>query len=299
MKMQTNYSHLKIPFDNLEIYILSDGYFDIGSYQPIIATDAAPADLQKELNRLHLPKDIYEAPINVTLIRKNEQLILVDTGEGFYDKKNAGKLLYSLESAGFSASDISDVLITHAHRDHIGGILTEDGNLAFPNARFYISRTELEFWFTQQPDFSNSRRPEFGHASVSLVKQILSAITHRLEIFDAGDELFSCIKTQAAPGHTPGHIIFTVFSGKLSITHLVDLVHSPVLISNPVWGTQWDADFSLGINTRKNILEQCYEQKSIVCASHLPWPGIGFIDRSHDRWQWTPKPYLSPLLFTF
>ncbi|MCW8309965.1 hypothetical protein K7A41_01885 [Sphingobacterium sp. InxBP1] len=84
---QTNYSHLKIPFDNLEIYILSDGYFDIGSYQPIIATDAAPADLQNELNRLHLPADIYEAPINVMLIRKNEQLILVDTGEGFYDKK--------------------------------------------------------------------------------------------------------------------------------------------------------------------------------------------------------------------
>ncbi|OJZ11046.1 hypothetical protein [Sphingobacterium sp. 40-24] len=92
MNTQINYSHLKIPFDNLEIYILSDGYFDIGSYQPIIATDAAPADLQKELNRLHLPTDIYEAPINVMLIRKNEQLILVDTGEGFYDKKNAGKI---------------------------------------------------------------------------------------------------------------------------------------------------------------------------------------------------------------
>lgn len=87
MKMQTNYSYFKIPFDNLEIYILSDGYFDIGSYLPIIATDAAPVDLQKELSRLHLPPDIYEAPINVMLIRKNEQLILVDTGEGFYDKK--------------------------------------------------------------------------------------------------------------------------------------------------------------------------------------------------------------------
>ncbi|PUV24473.1 MBL fold metallo-hydrolase [Sphingobacterium athyrii] len=299
MNMQTIYSHLKIPFDTLEIYILSDGYFDIGSYQPIIATDAAPADLQNELNRLHLPADIYEAPINVMLIRKNEQLILVDTGEGFYDKKNAGKLLHSLKSAGFGASDISDVLITHAHRDHIGGILTENDNLVFPNARFYISRTELEFWFAQEPNFPNSRRPEFGHGSVSLVKKILGAITHRLEIFDAGDELLSCIKTQAAPGHTPGHIIFTVYSGKLSITHLVDLVHSPVLISNPVWGTQWDADFSLGINTRKNILEQCHKQKSVVCASHLPWPGIGFIDRSHDQWQWTPKPYISPLLLTF
>ncbi|WP_286752194.1 MULTISPECIES: hypothetical protein [Sphingobacterium] len=92
MNTQINASHLKIPFDNLEIYILSDGYFDIGSYQPIIGTDAIPKDLQKELNRLHLPADIYEAPINAMLIRKNEQLILVDTGEGFYDKKNAGKI---------------------------------------------------------------------------------------------------------------------------------------------------------------------------------------------------------------
>lgn len=87
MNTQINASHLKIPFDNLEIYILSDGYFDIGSYQPIIATDAAPANLQNELKRLHLPADIYEAPINERPIRKNEQLILVDTGEGFMIKK--------------------------------------------------------------------------------------------------------------------------------------------------------------------------------------------------------------------
>lgn len=299
MTSNTGHGYLKIPFNELEIYILSDGYFDIGSYQPIIATDATPTELQQELKRLHLPADAYEAPINVMLIRKDEQLILADTGEGFYDKKNAGKLLHSLESAGFKAGDISDVLITHAHRDHIGGILTEEGNWVFPNARFYISRTELEFWFKQQPDFSRSRRSELGHNSISMVKQILGALTSRLEIFDAGDELFSCIKTQAAPGHTPGHIIFTVYSGRLLITHLVDVVHSPLLISNPAWGTQWDADFLMGINTRKNILEQCHEQNIMVCASHLPWPGIGYIDRFQDQWQWVPKSYNSPLLLTF
>ena len=96
---------------------------------------------------------------------------------------------------------IFDVLITHAHLDHIEGILTEDGNLVFPNSRFYISRAEPEFWFAQEPTFPNSHRPEFGYASVSLVKQISGAITHRLETFDAGDDLFSCIKTQAVPGH--------------------------------------------------------------------------------------------------
>lgn len=119
----------------MEIYILSDGYFDIGLYQPIIATDAAPANLQIELKRLHLPADIYEAPINERLIRKNEQYTC-RYRRRLYDKKNTEKLLYSLKSAGFSASDITDVLIMHAHRDHIGGILTEDENLVFPNARF-------------------------------------------------------------------------------------------------------------------------------------------------------------------
>lgn len=296
MSSRINYSHLKIPFDTLEIYILSDGFFDIGPYQPIIAPDISIMDLQKEVNRLRLPVSIYEAPINVMLIKKNDQLILVDTGEGFYDKQNAGKLVYSLESAGFRTTDISDVLITHSHRDHIGGILTEDGSLAFPNARFYISRAEIEFWFGSHPDFSASLRPEFGNSSISMVRRILGTIRSRLELFDAGDELFSCIKTLAAPGHTPGHIIFTVFSDQLSITHLVDLVHSPLLIANPMWGTQWDVDFSLGNTSRKNILEQCYNQNSLVCASHLPWPGIGYINRVHDQYQWIPKPYNSPLV---
>lgn len=149
----------------MEIYILSDGYFDIGLYQPIIATHAAPANLQIELKRLHLSADIYEAPINERLIRKNEQLILVYTGEGFYDKKNTEKLLYSLKSAGFSASDITNVLMMHAHRDHIGGILTEDENLVFQmqdskfhglNGIFGLNRDRI---FPTTGDLSLDMRP--------------------------------------------------------------------------------------------------------------------------------------------
>nr|WP_315031717.1 MBL fold metallo-hydrolase [uncultured Chryseobacterium sp.] len=292
--LKKDHGFIHIPCNDLDIFILSDGYFGIGYHQPILAPEIPQNLVKNELRSLYLSDSYFEAPINVMLVKKGDRMILVDTGEGFYDEENAGNLLYSLTAAGFSTDSVTDVLITHAHRDHIGGILSKNGNIVFPNARYHISRQEFEFWMTGEPYFQKSKNPEGGKSSIPLVRNILSTIKDKLSLFEMGDHLFSCIQTQPAPGHTPGHIIYTVYDGNLSITNVVDILHSPLLIAKPDWGTQWDIDFEKGVETRKKVLQQCYENRTLISASHLPWPGIGYINKVNEQFQWIPKVYNDP-----
>lgn len=288
-----NTGYIYLPMGNIDIYILTDGFFSIGYYQPTFAPHIPSSVVQNELRRLHLNEHCYEAPINMMLVKTRDSLILVDTGEGLPNKQNAGKLLESLSKAGFSADAITDIIITHAHQDHIGGILSENDEFVFPNAKYFISRDELEFWTGDQKEGAGE---ETSDSDLKNVRHVLDKISMKLTVFEPGIELFSCIKTEKAPGHTPGHIIFEVFSAGRSITHLVDIVHSPLLIAKPEWGTRWDVDFQKGISTRIDILERCYVAKTLVCATHLPWPGIGYIEKKDNQFCWSPIAYNSPHL---
>lgn len=285
---------IRIQMLGVEIYVLSDGYFGIGEPQPILAPEIKRETVQDALRDLYLSESDYEMPITTLLIKKGNQYILVDTGEGYHDPINAGWLQNSILEIGISPEDITDILITHAHRDHIGGILSKEGTKIYPNAKYYISEPEYNFWTSVDKDFSKSKMLPSSYPTGKIQTEIITAIKLDLEIFKPGETLFSCIRTEAAPGHTPGHIIFHIFSGDQTITHLVDIVHSPLLVTHPDWGTQWDVNFEEGIATRKRIFDNCYNDKRMVTTCHLPWPGIGYIDKTEDGWKWIPKAQSDP-----
>ncbi|AZA93606.1 ribonuclease Z [Chryseobacterium nakagawai] len=295
--MKQNVGFIKTNLKELEVFILTDGFFNIGNPQPILAPDISEEAMHEMLHKLFLPESIYEAPINVMLIKKNDRIILIDTGEGYYNTENAGLLLKSLASAGFQPKEITDIIISHAHRDHIGGILDENHNFIYPNAQYYLSYEEFDFWLGENPDFSKSRNPEINCANIELISGILTSIKPYLQLFDPGDDLFDCIKTEAAPGHTPGHVVFNVYCDEMSITNLVDIIHSPLLVSQPDWGTQWDIDFEMAVQTRKKILEKCSQNRMLIMASHLPWPSIGYVCKINDQFQWMPKSHSDPFYF--
>jgi len=286
--------HIQIPFGTLELVLLTDGYFTLEALQPILAPNIPVQLVERELDRLSLARKIYQAPIIIMLVKHQDRYILIDTGEGHYDTENAGNLKISLLLAGINPNQITDIIITHAHRDHIGGILNREGSPNYPNATYYIAKPEFEFWMSENPDFSQSKNPEIGRTSLDLIKNTLQAIEPKLQLFDPGDQLFSCIDTELAPGHTPGHIMYTVKSGDKTITNLVDLIHSPLLLSQPHWGTQWDINFEQAVDIRIKILERCHKEGTLVIASHMPWPGIGFIGklRGRQQWEWVPKSFI-------
>jgi len=293
-KVTANKGYIKLRLNDLEIYIVSDGRIRLDNPQPVFAPAIDPADVKNMLNEIYLDDDGLDCAINVMLIKKDNRIILIDTGSGYHFGESSGWLLDNLEAVGIKAAQVTDVFITHAHIDHIGGIVSKSGNLIYPNARHYIAEKEYNFWMSGHPDFSKSKNTENPKDSVDLAQVVLSTIKEKLELFHAGDVLFSCIRTVLAAGHTPGHTVFTVFSGDKSIKHIVDTIHTPLLIARPEWGTQWDVDFEKGVDTRKRILEDSYTNRVLVMTSHLPWPGLGHIGKNESAYEWLPFPYFTP-----
>jgi len=294
-----NYNAIKLFIGELETYILCDGIISLPSVQPIFAPDTEKSMLNDKLRQLHSPSDHVETGINVMVIRKDAKVILLDTGSGHHFGTNGGKLTASLKTIGLSPENITDIVITHAHIDHIGGILNADEAFIFPHAKYHIAKTEYDFWMSDTPDFSDSKGDKStADFNISFAKHILSKITNRIQFFDYGEELFSCLLAELAAGHTPGHTIFTIYSGTKSLKHLVDAFHIPLLVSQPEWGTQWDTDFNKAVETRKKIIREGVAHSTLFMSCHLPWPGLGFIDQIGGEYYWNMYHYANPMKLT-
>lgn len=287
-------NYLKIKLDKIEVLLFSDGHVFLEKPQPTFAPEITSSNFKSELESLHLGSNSLDLAINIMLIKTEDRTILIDSGSGKHFGENEGWLLENIQDAGIKAEEITDVFITHGHRDHIGGLITVIGDLVYPNARYHIAKKEYDFWMKDNPDFSKSKlNQESAKKSIIFTKRVLGSIKEQMRFFDYGDTLFSILQTELAEGHTPGHTIFTISSGNKSIKNIVDTIHTPILIGNPEWGTQWDVDFKKGIETRKKILEDCFIKNQLTMSSHLPWPGLGYIGKKNSYY-WMPLPFATP-----
>ncbi|MAX79871.1 MAG: MBL fold metallo-hydrolase [Crocinitomicaceae bacterium] len=295
-KAQNNTSgFLQFQMGDLDLLMLSDGYVPLPSIQPIVAPDTSASDVNLTMAEIFQKTKDVELGLNILLINKGDRKILIDTGIGSHFDSSGGWLPQSLEKAGIATDEITDIFITHAHRDHIGGILDQEGILIFKNATYYISQEEFDFWTGKNPDFSASKYQGDHQKSIAFSSTILRKIEDKIHFYQSGDVLFDCLKTELAAGHTPGHTIFSLFSKDQSLTHIVDIVHHQLLIEKPHWGIQFDVDFNKGIATRKKVLQKMAEQKDLLLSMHLPWPGMGHIIQTGDAtFKWIPLAYSTP-----
>lgn len=288
---QQCYAPLRLDIGDLETYIINDGVVRLPSIQPIFAPDVDKEKLTTELKRLHISENKFEGSLNVLLIKNEGKLILLDTGAGGKFGENAGNLIGGLKSIDIEASDITDIIITHGHIDHIGGILDQQDNFVFPSAQYHLAEKEYEFWMSEQDSSINDQ-------GVLLAQKVFSKIEDKLHLFQYGTVLFSCLKTELAEGHTKGHTIFNIFSGEKSVKHIVDTFHSPFLVSKPEWGTAWDTDFDQAVKTRLRIIKEGTDNGTLFLSCHLPWPSLGYIDKVNGESQWTIIPYVDPTRIT-
>ena len=294
MENTTNTGPLNLHLCGIDILIFSDGQMTFNTPQPTFAPEVPKAKFDVESKKLHLSTDAVDLAINIMLVKTPNRTILIDAGMGKHFGDSQGKLLENLISAGISPDAITDILITHAHRDHIGGLVTNDDRIIFPNAQYHISNEEYGFWMSDNPDFSNSKLSSAViKGTVAFTKKILHTIDKKIVIFNSGDTLFSIIKTELAAGHTPGHTVYTISSEGKSIKNIVDVFHTTLMVSEPEWGVSFDVNFELGIQTRKKVLQECFINQTLVMSSHLPWPGLGYIDR-RDKYYWSPLNYYTP-----
>ncbi|MDM1557324.1 MULTISPECIES: MBL fold metallo-hydrolase [Chryseobacterium] len=285
----------KITLGELELFILTDGYIheeNLNSFAP----RGNVAELKKILTDNFRADHYIDMAVNILLVKTKEKLILMDTGMGIFADKRTGFLLKSLEKAGFSAKDITDIFLSHAHPDHIGGVVDKQNELVFPNAAIFISKIEHDFWMNASiKDFNNSAlkvHPEMLNQIIPALQKVLKAIQPKLKFYDLNKTLYNHFSFQLAPGHTPGLTITTISSGNEKLMYAADLIHSDIILfPHPDWGFSGDTDLDIATTSREKFLKQLADTKTRAFASHLPWPGLGFTKIKAPGFEWIPESF--------
>lgn len=291
-----NAGFFKFKKGEFEFLSVTDGHSKFTPVQRVFAPLANREDVCKLLSDNFQPDDSIDIAYNTLVMKKEEEVIIFDTGCGHNFGPDSGRLAENLSSAGIEPSAVTSVFLTHAHPDHVGGLTDNDGKLIYHNATVYICKAEYDFWTSDKPDFSKCKADQgFIDMMIGIARRNLQAVHNKLSFFDDGDVLFGCVKAQIIPGHTPGHTISHISTIDDELIHMGDIAHDATLLfSNPEWGVVLDTDFeATGIARRKTLSELAKSRKQIF-SYHLPWPGIGHIREKGTRFEWIAQTFMTP-----
>lgn len=258
-----------------KITILSDGHmsFPTGFMYP----DVSEEKLNALLTDHKLPTDRLEPPCNLTLYQTADRTILFDVGGGSQFLPTTGQLPDALDAIGLTPEDITDVIFTHAHPDHLWGLLDDFDDLLFPDASYYISEPEWAFW-TDPETVNNVREDQQGLAVGS--KRRLEALSDQITLFKPESEMLNGIFAHDTSGHTPGHCSFEIRAGSEQLLVLGDaLAHPIITFEHPEWPFGQDVSAERSIMTRKRLLDFLATRQMELIGYHLPHPGFGRAER--------------------
>lgn len=269
----------------LEILIVSDG---VVNYEDRCFAPGIPGAVLTTLMENHgAVQPYFRLAHNVMLIRFKDRIILIDAGNGYKEQPHAGRLTDYLLFAGILPETVTDIVLTHAHPDHIDGLIDENCQLIFSKAVIHISEQEFTFW-QGNADFSKSKdNMKSLLALQQSIRFFFSIVKDQLKCFNTEEPLFDCLQPVHAPGHTPGHCMFILKSGNEKLIHLGDIFHDEMLLfTEPEWGTIFDVDFELAGLTRRNILKKFAGSGQLLFGYHLSWPGFGYIEPEKVSFKW-------------
>ena len=270
---------------SFEVTALYDGVW----YRPIdekFVRQADYAEVRREMSDAFMPEEKLATPFTTLLVNTGKKLILLDTGTGGQIASTAGSFSKNLRAAGINPKAIDQIVISHFHPDHINGIKTKDNGLIFPNAEIMVPEAEWKFW----NDDAHMRAASDGLKIVfHNVRRIFSDIAKDVTRYVPGKEVAPGIETVDAAGHTPGHTVFAIQSGKSSLMVLSDTTQHPALFArHPDWQPQFDIDGALAVTTRKKLLDRAAADRMLVTGYHFPFPACGHIVKRGSGYEHVP-----------
>lgn len=229
--------------------------------------------------------------VNAYLLNFGDRLVLLDAGTSDLMGPSLGKLPANIIASGYHPDQIDDVVITHIHPDHTGG-LTLGGNKVFRNATVHVPDADRDFWLSAE---NKANAPEdakafFDQAAASLRPYIDS---NTLETYapDA-PAIPGMVNTTFRPGHTPGHSALWIESNGEKLVYWGDITHGDVVqFDEPGIAIAFDGDTDLAIKSREAAFTEAVQEKYLVAGCHIAFPGIGHVREDETMYDWVPMNY--------
>jgi glyoxylase-like metal-dependent hydrolase (beta-lactamase superfamily II) len=269
-----------------ELTAINDGVW----HRPIDATfvrGAAWPDVQQAMADARMPEPgKLSIPFTALVVNTGSRLVLLDTGTGGQMAATAGTFGANLTAASIDPKAIDVIAISHFHPDHINGIKTKDDKLVFPNAEIMVAAPEIAFFMD---DGNLSRATDSVRGVFLNARRVFAGIAKDVTQFAPGKAIAPGVTTLAAPGHTPGHVVFAVASGSQSMLVLSDTTNRPELFArHPDWQPIFDMDGPLAVENRKRLLDRAAADRMLVQGYHFPFPASGHIAKEGDGYAFVP-----------
>lgn len=273
-------------FGALDITTLSDGRRAGQAPEKTYAIDRDPKDVAALLEANMLPADRFVNSFTPVLVDTGKDLVLFDTGMGPGAREaGQGKLIAALEASGRKADDITLVVLSHFHGDHIGGLM-EDGKPAFANARYATGQKEFDFWTDP------ARLDSPAKNAAELVAKNVKPLADRMTFLDDGSEVASGIHAVAAFGHTPGHLAFRVESEGKTLMLISDTAnHFVITLQRPEWHVAFDMDKEMAVATRKRVFDMLATDRLPFIGYHMPFPALAYLAKEGEGYRYVPETY--------
>jgi glyoxylase-like metal-dependent hydrolase (beta-lactamase superfamily II) len=284
-KSQAGFYRVKV--GSVEVVALSDGTVPLDT--KVLHAPHHHVDKLLKFSYVHSPLD---ASVNAFLIVRPDRLLMVDAGTAELYGPTLDKLSDSIRAAGYAPEKITDILITHIHTDHTGGLMRGDQRV-FPNATVHISKTELDFWMDP---LNKERAPAhqkqyFDQAWAKVTPYIESG---QVKTFVDGVDPVPGIRSIPSPGHTPGHTFYSFEDGGERIVFWGDILHVPeVQFADPAVTIDFDVDARMAERQRKKAFAEAARKGYIVAPAHMAFPAIGRLRKDSTGYRWIPVPFVN------
>jgi len=266
---------LSYPLGDFSVTILSDGHLVLPS--AFLARNASRHDLEEAMTIAGQGGERVNAPMNITL---------VDAGSGPHFMPSAGKLLENMEAAGIDPRSITQVVYTHGHPDHLWGTLDDfEEEPNFPNASYVLSAAEWNLWMSGDV---LTKIPGDRHNFAVGAARNLKRIKDKIRTVKPGENIATGLRAIDTAGHTQGDIAIEIVSGSEAILVIGDaLAHPVIAFEHPDWRPAADHEPERAAATRKALLSRLASDKTHIVGYHLPFPGIGFVERSGTAYRFS------------
>jgi glyoxylase-like metal-dependent hydrolase (beta-lactamase superfamily II) len=231
-----------------------------------------------------MPVDKLTLTFNPLAVQTPSGTVLIDTGFGESGPPTTGHLVANLRAAGIEPGDVSTVVISHLHGDHILGLKRKDGSPTYPNATVMVPGLECDYWLN---DAKMTAAPEAARSNFELARKTLDGFD--LKRFAWGDEILPGFTSVRADGHTPGMSAIEVISGGDKLLYVADITNNPLLfVRHPEWQAMFDVDPDQTIVTRRRLLDRAVAEGLRLHFFHAPFPATAYVVKNGDAYEYLP-----------